>query len=54
MKDEAIEAIRQRRRKLFREKYNGSIDQLVAAAIKWEQKHPEQVVHAHRRRTAVA
>jgi hypothetical protein len=42
--DPIIEEIRERRRKLFQDKYHGSIDELVAAGIKWEKQHPGRVV----------
>ena len=42
--DSAIEEIRKRRRKLFQEKYHGSIDELIAAGMKWEKHHPARVV----------
>lgn len=53
MKDRIVEEIRSRRRKLIREKYDGSAMKLVREAIEWERQHPDRVIHA-RRKQAVA
>jgi hypothetical protein len=48
IRDEAIEEIRERRRKLLKEEYGGSIDRFFDAAEEWQKKHPERIVHPHR------
>jgi hypothetical protein len=50
IRDEAIEEIRERRRKLLKEQYDGSIDRLLDDAEQWQKKHPERVVHPERAR----
>lgn len=52
MKDKVVEEIRSRRRRLIQEKYEGSLDKFVQGAIEWEHKHPDRVLHAHRKRAA--
>jgi hypothetical protein len=46
MNDEAIEEIRQRRRDLFKQKYSGSVEQMVSSAMKTDGRHPSKVVQA--------
>jgi hypothetical protein len=46
MKDQAIEEIRARRRTLFKEKYGGSIEEMVSAAMEADSRHPAKVVPA--------
>jgi hypothetical protein len=41
-RDDAVEEIRKRRRTLFREKYHGSVREMVLAEIEYQRKHPEQ------------
>jgi len=53
MKDKAIEEIRSRRRRLIREKYDGSVVKFVHGAIEWEHQHPERVIRI-RRKHAIA
>jgi hypothetical protein len=48
IRDEAIEEIRERRRKLLKEEYGGSIDRFFDDADKWQKEHPTQVVHPER------
>ncbi len=48
IRDEAIEEIRERRRKLINEQYGGSIDRFLDDAIEWQKKHPERVVNPSR------
>jgi hypothetical protein len=48
IRDEAIEEIRERRRRLIKEQYGGSIDRFLDDAEEWQKKHPEQVVHPER------
>ena len=43
--DEAIEEMRERRRKLMKEKYGNSPERLFDDADKWQKNHPERVVH---------
>jgi hypothetical protein len=46
MNDEAIEEIRQRRRDLFKQKYSGSVEQMVSSSMKTDGRHPSKVVQA--------
>ncbi len=46
MKDTAIEEIRARRRELFKSKYHGSVEQMVAAAMATDRRHPTVVASA--------
>ena len=46
--DDAIEEMRERRRKLLKEKYDGSLERLFNDADQWQKKHPERVVHPQR------
>ena len=48
IRDEAIEEIRERRRRLIKEQYGGSIDRFLDDAEEWQKKHPERVVHPQR------
>lgn len=48
MSIDPIEEIRERRRKLMQEKYHGSVEELIAAGMKWEQHHPDRVVNLRR------
>jgi hypothetical protein len=48
IRDEAIEEIRERRRRLIKEQYGGSIDRFLDDAEKWQKEHPEQVVRPER------
>ena len=50
IRDEAIEEIRERRRRLIKEQYGGSIDRFFDDADEWQKKHPERVVHPQRLR----
>ena len=52
MKDTIVEEIRSRRRNLIREKYHGSVEQLIRGAIEWERQHPDRVIHARRKQAA--
>jgi hypothetical protein len=57
MRDQAIEEIRERRRELFKKKYSGSIEKMVASAMAIDSRHPSKVVRApihHSRRTIPA
>ena len=53
MKDDAVEEIRARRRKLIKEQYGGSISRLIDEAIQWQAKHPDKVVDLRKRKMAV-
>jgi hypothetical protein len=46
--DDAIEEMRDRRRKLLKEKYDGSLDRLFNDAEQWQKQHPERIVHPQR------
>jgi hypothetical protein len=46
-KDPVIEEIRDRRKKLVREKYHGSIEEFLDAAKEYQKKHHEKVVNLH-------
>jgi hypothetical protein len=48
IRDEAIEEIRERRRRMIKEQYGGSIDHLLDEAEEWQKKHPEQLAHPQR------
>ena len=48
IRDEAIEEMRERRRKLMKEKYGNSLDRLFEEADKWQKQHPERIVHPQR------
>jgi len=50
MKDNAVEEIRERRRKLIKEKYAGSISRLIDEAIRWQKQHPDRVVDLRKRK----
>lgn len=45
IRDEAIEEIRERRRRMIKEQYNGSFDRLLDDAEKWQKEHPDRIVH---------
>ena len=53
MRDRAVEEIRSRRRRLFQEKYGGSIARYVEGAIAWERQYPDKVVRPRRQKAAV-
>jgi hypothetical protein len=48
IRDEAIEEIRERRRRMIKEQYGGSIDRFLDEAEEWQKKHPEQLAHPQR------
>jgi hypothetical protein len=48
IRDEAIEEIRERRRRLIKEQYGGSMDRFIDDADEWQKKHPEKVVRPER------
>jgi len=54
MIDHAVEEIRERRRRLLRERYGGSIQRLLEASRKWERTHPGMVTHLRKRSSARA
>lgn len=43
--DEAIEEMRERRRRLLKEKYDNSLERYFEEADKWQKQHPQRVVH---------
>jgi hypothetical protein len=46
--DDAIEEMRERRRKLLKEKYDGSLECLFNDAEQWQKQHPERIVQPQR------
>ncbi|MDD5675061.1 MAG: hypothetical protein PHC61_12910 [Chitinivibrionales bacterium] len=48
--DDAIEEIRERRRKLLKDHYGNSIDRFFDEAEEWQKKHPERIAHPERTR----
>ena len=48
IRDEAIEEIRERRRRMIQEEYGGSIDRFLDDAEKWHKEHPEKTVRPDR------
>lgn len=44
MIDKAVEEVRRRRRQLLKERYGGSVGNLIKEAQRWQRKHPDQVV----------
>ena len=53
MKDHAVEEIRDRRRKLIKEQYGGSIGRLIEEAMAWEKRHADRCVDPRKRRRSV-
>jgi hypothetical protein len=47
MRDQVIEEIRDRRRKMLQEDFGGSIKKFGEHARQWEKEHPERVVNLH-------
>ena len=54
MKDIAVEEVRALRRRLLKERYGGSVDRLVQAAIEGQRLHPLRVINLRRRASARA
>ena len=52
MRDEVIEEIRERRRRLLQEDFGGSIKCFGEHARQWQREHPERIVNLHDRRAA--
>lgn len=50
MRDEVIEEIRERRKKMLREDFDNSIKRFGEEAQRWQQEHPERVVNLRARR----
>lgn len=48
IRDEAIEEIRERRRLMIQEQYEGSIERFLDDAEKWQKEHPEKIVRPDR------
>ena len=44
MKDIAVDDVRERRRRLVKEAYGGSMDGFVDEAIRWSKEHPTRTV----------
>ena len=47
MRDEVIEEIRERRRKMLQEEFSGSTRHFGEEARRWQREHPERVVNLH-------
>ena len=43
MRDEVIEEIRERRKRIIKEDYGGSFDQLFDEAMRHSKEHPERI-----------
>jgi len=50
MRDEAIEQIRERRKKMLQEEFDGSIKRFGEEACRWQQQHPERIVNLRARK----
>ena len=50
MRDEVVEEIRERRKKMLREDFADSIKRFGEEARRWQQQHPERVVNLRARR----
>jgi hypothetical protein len=48
IRDEIIEEIRERRRKLIRDEFGGSIDKFFDEAARWQKQHPELMVQPNK------
>ena len=53
MKDAVVEEIRERRRRLLQQKYDGSISKFVEEARAWQHRHPTRVVRLRKSRVLV-
>ncbi|MFO7871154.1 MAG: hypothetical protein R6V03_06945 [Kiritimatiellia bacterium] len=54
MKDPAVEEIRERRRKLIKERYHGSVERFIDEAMAWAKDHPDRVVDLRKKKRARA
>ena len=54
MKDVAVEGVRPRRRRLLQERYGGSVDRLIQAAIGGQCRRPLRVINLRKRTLARA
>jgi len=54
MRDTAVEEIRARRRRLLQERYGGSVDRMIQAAMESQRLHPVRVINLRRRASARA
>jgi hypothetical protein len=52
METDPVEEIRERRRRLIRDKYHGSVEALIDEAMRWEKAHPRRTVTRRRRTLA--
>ena len=52
MNEDPIEEIRARRRKLLREKYDGSVGKLIQEGMRWEKVHAKRTVALRPRQLA--
>ena len=49
MHTDPIEEIRARRRTMFRNKFHGSVEELIDHAMRWARKHPERMIDLRER-----
>ena len=54
MRDIAVEEVRARRRRLLQERYGGSVDRLIEAAIESQRRRPLRVINLRKRTLARA
>ena len=52
MRDIAVEEVRAVRRSLLKERYGGSADRMIQAAIEGQRQHPRRVINLRRRSSA--
>ena len=52
MKDTAVEEVRAVRRRILQDRYGGSADRMIQAAIESQRRHPRRVVNLRRRTDA--
>lgn len=50
MKDQAVEEVRERRRRLIKDQYHGSIHAFVSEIVRWGTAHPDKVENLRQRR----
>lgn len=52
MGTDPVEEIRERRRELIRDRYQGSVDALIDEAIRWQKAHPKRTASRRHRKLA--
>lgn len=52
MRDEVIEEIRERRKRMLREEFDGSIKHFGDKARQWQHDHPDRIVNLHDQKNA--